>query len=375
MPPLDGLRGLAILMVMLFHYGLPLKSTSFPQNFVKVASEFGWSGVDLFFVLSGFLITGILLDSQKAENYWSSFYSRRVLRIFPVYYLSLLLVFYVVPLLAPALAQSSAHERIWYFVYLPNWVDGRGRLLTSHYWSLGIEEQFYMVWPWVVYRSTPKRILRIAIAGSVISLLLRFTLLGLHAIPDFILRNTFARMDALLIGAACTCLMRDPACVAFLRRYAAWMWIAPLVTLAVLRETCRPFGNHAPGVQGLGLTIIALSYAALLVGVVLTMGSRSILQRFFCSGFLMTFGKYSYGAYVWHNLVRLLVLKAETSILHSGVPALINIPLTIAATLVFSIASYAVVERPFLALKGRFKPRFPVPARNEEAIGLAASVD
>ena len=137
MPPLDGLRGLAILMVMLFHYGLSLRSSNIPQHVVKVLSEFGWTGVDLFFVLSGFLITGILLDSQDAENYWSSFYFRRVLRIFPVYYLSVLVVFFLFPLLVPGFDRSSPHERIWYFVYLPNWVDGRGRLLTSHYWSWG----------------------------------------------------------------------------------------------------------------------------------------------------------------------------------------------------------------------------------------------
>lgn len=229
-----------------------------------------------------------------------------------------------------------------------------------------------MIWPWVIYKSTPKRILRIAIGGSVVSLLLRFVLLALHVVPDFILRNTFARMDALLIGAACTCLLRDPSCVRYLRRYAAWLWIAPLVTLEVLRETSQPFGNHAPGVQGLGLTAIALSYAALLVGVVLTIGNRSMLQRFLCSGVLRMFGKYSYGAYIWHNLVRLLVLKAEALTLHLVVPVLINIPLTIAATLVFSIGSYALVERPFLALKGRFKPRFPVRP-HEEAVGLAVS--
>jgi peptidoglycan/LPS O-acetylase OafA/YrhL len=93
MPPLDGLRGLAILLVMLFHYGTALNRSKLPQHALSIVAELGWTGVDLFFVLSGFLITGILLDSREADNYFSSFYFRRVLRIFPLYYFSLLLVF------------------------------------------------------------------------------------------------------------------------------------------------------------------------------------------------------------------------------------------------------------------------------------------
>jgi peptidoglycan/LPS O-acetylase OafA/YrhL len=117
MPPLDGLRGLAILMVMLFHFGTELNRNKLPQHALKIVAEVGWTGVDLFFVLSGFLITGILLDSREADNYFSSFYFRRVLRIFPVYYFSLLLVFFLFPILMPGYAQVSPppNERIWYF--------------------------------------------------------------------------------------------------------------------------------------------------------------------------------------------------------------------------------------------------------------------
>ena len=372
MPPLDGLRGVAILMVMLFHYGLPLKESSLPQHIVKVASEFGWTGVDLFFVLSGFLITGILLDAQGADNYWSSFYSRRALRIFPIYYVSLFVLFFVLRPLMPGLGATlpPGHEMPWYFAYVPNWIDGRGRLLTAHYWSLGVEEQFYLVWPFIVCRRTTRQIFRIAVAGCVASLALRFALMGLHVIPDFILRNTFARMDALMIGAACTCLLRNPVWAARLGRYANWTWLAPPFTLALLYVCARPFSNHAPGVQGFGFTAIALSYALLLIGAVLTIGRPTPLQHFLCSGVMRTFGKYSYGAYIWHVLVQSLLVKAERLILHVSVPTLIQIPLAIAATLAFSMGSYAAIERPFLALKDRFKPR--VSQQAAEQVGLAA---
>ncbi len=209
MPPLDGLRGLAILMVMLFHYGTALNSHSFPQHVVMFGCELGWTGVDLFFVLSGFLITGILLDSRDADNYFSSFYCRRVLRIFPAYYLSLLIVFFLYPVFMPGYEHAGPppQERIWYFAYAQNWigllVDGGRQRMIGHYWSLGIEEQFYLIWPWIVYKSTTKRIGQIAIGASVVALALRFTLLALHVSPEIIYRNTFTRMDALLIGAAC----------------------------------------------------------------------------------------------------------------------------------------------------------------------------
>jgi peptidoglycan/LPS O-acetylase OafA/YrhL len=364
MPPLDGLRGLAILLVMLFHYGTALNRSKLPQHALSIVAELGWTGVDLFFVLSGFLITGILLDSRGADNYFSSFYFRRVLRIFPLYYFSLLLVFFLYPIWMPGFEQFSPppNERIWYFAYAQNWigllVDGNRQRMIGHYWSLGIEEQFYMVWPWIVYKSTTKRVLQIATGGTVVSLFFRFILLAMHVSPEVIYRNTFARMDALLIGAACACLLRDPDCATYLRRYAAWMWIAPLVTLVVVREATLPFAYQSPGVQGLGLTAIALSFAALLVGVVLTMGARSMPQRFFCSGIMITFGKYSYAAYIWHQLVRVLVFNLEKNMLHASLPALLNIPLMIAATLVFSMASFACIERPFLMLKRYFKPSF-----------------
>ena len=286
-----------------------------------------------------------------------------MLRIFPVYYFSLLLVFFLFPILMPGYEQVSPppNERIWYFAYAQNWigllVDGGRQRMIGHYWSLGIEEQFYLIWPWIVYKSsTTKRVLQIATGAAVVSLLLRFILLAMHVSPEIIYRNTFTRMDALLIGAACACLLRDPSCTAYLRRYAAWMWIVPLVTLAIVREATRPFAYQAPGVQGLGLTAIALSYAALLVGVVLTIGAPSVPQRFFCSRVMITFGKYSYAAYIWHQLVRELVEKLEMNTLHERLPALINIALMIAATLVFSMASFAFIERPFLAFKSHFKP-------------------
>jgi len=154
-PALDGIRGLAILMVMLFHYGGNLERTNPIGRLVGGLFSFGWSGVDLFFVLSGFLITGILLDSRNAENYFSSFYARRVLRIFPAYYVSLALLLLILPMLDPPLRLSLPSDQWMYVFYAQNWVgifDYPGRGLLTPYWSLAVEEQFYLVWPLVVAR-------------------------------------------------------------------------------------------------------------------------------------------------------------------------------------------------------------------------------
>jgi peptidoglycan/LPS O-acetylase OafA/YrhL len=374
LPALDGLRGFALLVVLLVHFGKGLSRQGLLSHILVKISDGGWASIDVFFVLSGFLITGILLDTRKAENYFLSFYVRRVLRIFPVYYLSLLVFFFLLPRLMPGFERVSPPpgHRIWYFAYMQNWIaplyeSGR-RELVGHFWSLAVEEQFYLTWPLIVWKSTNRTVLRIAIALSVASVCLRFTLLGMNVQPEVIYDNTFTRMEELLIGAICACLLRDSSCVKALQRCAKWLWIVPLVALAVMSKIIRPFWYTSPGAQGFGFSALALSSAALLIGLVLTTGTRSIPQRFFCSRFLTACGKYSYATYVWHLLVARLVLKVEYALLHTDLPILANLPILIASALAFGFASYILVERPCLAGKDRFKPRFRNTANKGRAL-------
>lgn len=141
-PALDGIRGIAVVLVLLFHLHIP-------------GLSLGWAGVPLFFVLSGFLITGILIDA-KTENfsdYIKSFYIKRTLRIFPLFYLYLLLN--LVVLLA---TNRPTDGYAWYFTYLQNYhlgaaIYSQGNIpgIVGHTWSLAVEEQFYLIWPFVVY--------------------------------------------------------------------------------------------------------------------------------------------------------------------------------------------------------------------------------
>ena len=141
---LDGVRGIAILLVLLHHFEPP---AGLPTAIVAGA-YLGWSGVDLIFVLSGFLITGILLDTRDSPNYFTTFYARRALRILPLYFLTTLIYFRLEP---------NPLER-WFWSHLSNWKSAFGQDVPalSHFWSLAVEEQFYLVWPLVVILS-PKR--------------------------------------------------------------------------------------------------------------------------------------------------------------------------------------------------------------------------
>ena len=355
-PPLDGLRGLAVLMVLLYHCRFELTSNALPQRAAKWLFGFGWSGVDLFFVLSGFLITGILLDSRQASNYFSSFYARRALRIFPLYYLSLIIAFAVAPLLLPETARNlpPIHDRLWFFAYIQNWLGVPvipWPHFMIHYWSLGVEEQFYLVWPLVIFALPSRRVLQ-AIAGvCVFSLVLRCGLLAGHVDPSLIYRNTFARMDALLMGAACAFLIRDKKWMERLRGCTTWFSLAPLAVFIGL----RPFQDVDWIDKSIGFTAVGLSYSAFLLAVVLTINQRSLLQSVFTNPLMMKVGKYSYGIYVWHLLVIQLVKKLELVAFKMTFPGVLNVPLVIGATIAVSICSYAMIERPFLRLKRHFE--------------------
>jgi len=178
LPVLDGVRGLAILMVMLHHFT--------PDHGAGILSvlHLGWVGVDLFFVLSGFLITGILFDAKGSANYFQNFYARRGLRIFPLYYGILLLILFALPLLqwldvihVPGLDQVRVWQP-WLWLHSSNlllawkgqWMLDSGVIRMNHFWSLAVEEHFYLVWPVVVALFDRKSLMKIA-AGVIIAAL------------------------------------------------------------------------------------------------------------------------------------------------------------------------------------------------------------
>jgi peptidoglycan/LPS O-acetylase OafA/YrhL len=203
-PSLDGVRGVAILLVLLFHFKDYLIGPEMLQGALGLAGYLGWAGVDLFFVLSGFLITRILLAARSNEGYFSSFYTRRFFRIFPLYYAVLFLIF-LGPWSVIAGVLPPVSDHVWYWTYLSNWsimLKSANPQGVGHFWSLAVEEQFYMAWPLLVWWLDGRALFRVTVALCAAAPLWRIVLISKHWDPEWIYRNTFSRMDTLLVGAA-----------------------------------------------------------------------------------------------------------------------------------------------------------------------------
>lgn len=175
---LDGVRAIAVIMVMFYHFFKDVDVHHDILILLKKLSLFGKTGVSLFFVLSGFLITRILLNTKQNDSYFKSFYIKRVLRIFPLYYFFLVIYYFVVPFF---LNQSFAEfsQQIWYWTFMQNFAltFDWNSVGPIHYWSLSVEEHFYLFWPLIIYYCSLKNIKWVILFLCVISFLVRFILI------------------------------------------------------------------------------------------------------------------------------------------------------------------------------------------------------
>jgi peptidoglycan/LPS O-acetylase OafA/YrhL len=336
---LDGVRGLAILVVILHN-----QSDQFPTLHLQRVFANGWMGVDLFFVLSGFLITGILLDSKNASAYLQDFYARRCLRIWPLYYALLLLMFVVVPIVRA----SEAHivfERSspwWsYPFFLQNFLvavptSAKGALGVT--WSLAVEEQFYLVWPWVVRYSSRERLRGIALAVVCLSPALRFLLRHDHVL---IYSNVFCRLDGLMLGALLALAVRSESFDASKYLTSARVCFALALPLAFVSEIA--------GTRWLTFSLSAVASSALVY--VALFATQGWTRRMFTSRFMVFTGTISYGLYLLHKIP-----FDAVQALHVAGPAWVMLPALLLATYVIAWLSWNVLERPFLRLKRYFEP-------------------
>ncbi|HSQ66390.1 MAG TPA: acyltransferase [Polyangiaceae bacterium] len=366
--PLDGLRGLAIIMVLSLHFiGDSTPRGTLDRAVVKVASFGSW-GVDLFFVLSGFLITGILLDAKSSPRYFRNFYVRRTLRIFPLYYGVLLLLFIVLPLLPVpypgGLAESASHQR-WLWPYGTNFYLAAHHdwalPYVSHFWSLAVEEHFYLFWPVIVLLCSPALLRRVCVAVIAVALGLRCALAFRGAGDVELAVLTPLRLDALCVGGLLAELTRS----AGIERVARWarpafVGAAMLVLLDSAAGT-RTHGALRDVLLAARGTFVALTFGAMLVLAVVA-ARTSLLGRFFGSRVMRFFGKYSYGLYVFHGVVAFALYDWRTEDLlarrlgwHLGA-VLVQTAAGVALSLLISVASYELFEKHFLRLKDRFAP-------------------
>jgi peptidoglycan/LPS O-acetylase OafA/YrhL len=362
-PALDGLRGIALLAVMLHHLSDYIPANGPGGKITKMLLFAGWSGVDLFFVLSGFLITGILIDTKGARGYLKVFYARRILRILPLYYavLTVIVVFASLrPGHWPNAVLPSPHDRIYYFFYLNNWWpllrDSWHPNIIGHFWSLAVEEQFYLLWPLCVLLMSKRRILPVSAVGIVAALLVRlFLYLHFGPLRD-IVENVFARMDSLLAGAFMAALVRLPETLRRAKPYV--LTVASGCTAAILFINLGIHGfTYSEWYVVLVFSLLAAAFGGLVLYAFLTSEEHSLFQTVFRSKPLTTIGKYSYGMYVYHvPLIALasLFLTQPLDLRRNTLTSTLFIAGIIAITFVVAKLSFDLFELRFLRLKSKF---------------------
>ena len=357
---LDGIRGLAVLMVLAHNFNLLDGDLGALARAVSLAMDFGWVGVQLFFVLSGFLITGILLDTRRSPGYWRAFLGRRVLRIFPLYYAVLIAAFVVAPLVTGNPTPGHEHQ-VWLWTYLANWAEPFGLTVPwfPHFWSLAIEEQFYLVWPLLVRVLSARALVRVCAVLVVVALVSRIALrvggYGSQGAYMF----TICRFDALALGAIAAVLVRTPAPRAWVEARRGLLRRATLALVVVTVIVTRGAPRSGVWTQTFGYTALAIAFTALVLDLALTAAAPDGLARAFAWTPLRLAGTYSYGMYVFHTPLHLLFGVPAIARIADGAP--VGLPLAlgyfVVATLttsVVAVISYHLLERPFLRLKRHF---------------------
>jgi peptidoglycan/LPS O-acetylase OafA/YrhL len=347
---LDGVRGLAILLVIAFHLvqAVPLISRELPRAVVTL-SRLGQTGVDLFFVLSGFLITGILLRHRERPDALKNFWGRRFLRIFPLYY-SVLVLIAVYPALRNIPLDKAAGDW-WMWTYLanvpPTFFDKETSL--PHFWSLAVEEQFYLFWPLIVLAVSTQRLWHITLGLGALAPIFR---LG-FGLQDW---STFyalpCRMDGLAAGAGLA-----------IGIHLGWFSDAHLLRVrAIIGVICGASavwftlasGNGALTNQVVKHSLYAMIYTWLLAELIL--GSKSgMVCTIFRSSVLRTWGKYSYGCYVLHPLLMALVNHSSKHFAAGPAGALTAGVLIVCGTAGGAWLSWHLLEAPCLKWKSYFE--------------------
>jgi peptidoglycan/LPS O-acetylase OafA/YrhL len=361
-PSLDGLRGVASLMVLTYHFGPHIAPEGTPFFFLHLIPPLFFQGVDLFFVLSGFLIGGILLDARESPAFFRTFYARRALRIFPLYYLTLALYFVGLAVAGPGATAWRLFENPippWaYWFYLQNVTmtvfNTFGPVWLAGSWSLAIEEQFYLILPAVVRFTSPRTLWRICWVAFLAALLLRGVIAKFKIVSSmgaYVLLP--ARMDSLAAGVMVAYALRYRGDA--VERWRRW-W--PRLTVGIgLAWAIYPF---VPNPQAIRMAFIehgatALVFALLLLSLVIHPSGR--LSRFLSLGWMRELGNLAYSTYLLHPILLGLTFRLWTGrdpMLESTSDLLV-LAVAAAATFAVAVCSWRLFEKPLLRMGHRFR--------------------
>lgn len=360
---------MAILLVI--SHNVQLIDTGSMHGWLKWSQwllNFGWVGVSLFFALSGFLITNILLSELGTPNFLGKFIARRTLRIFPLYYLTLFFILILLPHLEiqPAIYKYDTINSTPLWFYLSNWTVANHMNETNlpHFWSLAVEEQFYLIWPILIFfLRTPKKVLTISLLLSMVSLASRTYLWMQVDAHDINYYWTHCRMDGLTLGAAAAAYWSWPDARHWIQARARQIQISTFILFIVGGLITRGYPRTSFLGQTLGYTILAICFAS----IVFLLATRDQIHaesnknqsNKIWSNILQSLGKYSYAMYVFHKplhdvfsltILQALGIQPAGNLLYTS----LHIATVTAASYLMARLSYILIEQHFLKLKARF---------------------
>ncbi|GAB4548002.1 MAG: hypothetical protein Fur002_24560 [Anaerolineales bacterium] len=366
----DGVRGVAVLLVIAFH--VFKRADYFTANqalhFLTGLTSIGWVGVDIFFTLSGFLITSILLRTKTDKRYFKNFYMRRVLRIVPIYLVLIGLTLAFAPKLEVEFTSRLNQILPLMLLFQQNWLAIFSDLKMTHYlwvtWSLAVEEQFYLLLPLAAYLLRKETLFKAGVGFVFLSILTRLSgvtflkEIGKASVYLFFYYNSFTRFEQLLIGALLAIGLTDLRGKEFIRKYSIpvfWLCLFGFLGIALTSPvTPHPAFGYAPLTIG-GYTLSALSTAGLL-GAFVTRPASAWIRRPFQNKILIFFGKYSYSLYLFHTPAAIILLDA---LWHTGARGwtmyVAYIVAALAATILCALLAWNLIEKRALSLKKYFE--------------------
>ena len=361
---------------MLFHFVPEPPHATGAGYLAHQMAGIGWCGVDLFFVLSGFLITGILLDSKGSSNYFAVFYKRRAVRILPLYYFAVISLFLILPAASHRVgfrwSDLPSNEQWWYWLHISNWRTAFHPLAypeASHLWSLAIEEQFYLAWPFVVLVCSRRRLLQVC-GGIIVACFVARNLTQIQALSaqysNSLYRLTPFRLDALVSGACAALLVREPRWMKAARRMLMPALASGIVGIAAVIVAARSCSPHTGPMTRFGYTALGVTFTSAVLLTVWNSGSFGLVARALRSRVLRSFGKYSYAMYVIHFPLTFQLTPHIELPGYGALAVALKVLFQIVMTYLAAVISWNCLEKHFLKLKRRFNyeavPEACVPA-------------